>query len=925
MDLSGTTLGFLAGAGALRLAEGLREHRREPAGVADLLGWLHLVGPATVLQKNGSFLTGWRYRGPDLAAATAEELNHLASQLNDALLPYGDGWMFHVDFIRRPALGYAPQGAFPDPLTRLIDGERRAAYESSRAHFVSESVLCATYLPPRELYSRLARLFVSGLPRGEAAWSAVHAAFEAEVGQLERRLSSPLKIARLGGDELLAHLHGCLTGLDHPVKSPPGGAYLDALLADQQLLGGWRPQIGRLALRLVAVHGFPHQSFSGILDFLGGLGFAFRASHRIIPLGQAAAARQIGRVRLSWFKKRRGAASWLRELTGDKKDRSAARERDDELFLDQDAAGMAADAAQAAGENAAGRVRFCLYTPVVVVAEADPARADHNAAEVVKALNDRGFAARVEDVNALEAFRGSLPGHGYANLRRPVVSTRNLADLLPATSIWPGLRHNPSPLFPRDSPALLWAATTGATPFWLNLHDDDVGHTLVVGPTGAGKSTLLNLLIAQFLRYPRAQVFSFDVGYSGWLLARAAGARHYDLVNERVRLQPLAGVDRPGERLWALEWLETVLAVNRVAVAPAARQALDAALQLLAGEPREHRRISDFLPQLQDRELVAALAPYAEGSLRHLLDAGSDDLAEDGGSYQVFELKRLIDMDDRVLLPVLLTLFHRVEQRLEAGRPSLLVIEEAWLPLMKSAFAARIKQWLLTLRKQNAAVVLATQSLAQLWESPNRHVLVESCPTKILLPNAEAASPGHSGLYHDLGLNQTEIELIARARRKRDYFVKSPRGSRLFEIGLGPVALAFVGTPEGMTPADAMSEARALIAAHGEAWPREWLRRRGLAAQAEAWAAGAESAGAAGAQAGPPDAGAEPGGGRRLPAPADETGRADAGTPPSPTAHSPISPTPPSTMSSIPPGDNHAHGALFPRVLAAPPRPDACR
>jgi type IV secretion system protein VirB4 len=185
-------------------------------------------------------------------------------------------------------------------------------------------------------------------------------------------------------------------------------------------------------------------------------------------------------------------------------------------------------------------------------------------------------------------------------------------------------------------------------------------------------------------------------------------------------------------------------------------------------------------------------------------------------------------MEDRALVPVLLYLFHRVEQRLEQGRPSLLVIEEAWLPLMKGIFAARIRQWLLTLRKQNAAVVLATQSLAQLYESPNRAVLLESCPTRILLPNPEAATPGQIGLYRDLGLNDTEIDLLARARRKRDYYFKSPRGSRLFELGLGPLALAFVGTPEGATQAEAIAEARPLIARHGAAWPREWLLRRGV-------------------------------------------------------------------------------------------------
>ncbi|HVT58560.1 MAG TPA: hypothetical protein VHR45_09180 [Thermoanaerobaculia bacterium] len=213
MAIGAAVAGFFAGAGALRGVERWREHKTAPAGLSELVGWLHLVGPSTILQKNGSFLTGWSYRGPDLAAATPAELNALSAHLNDALLPYGDGWMFHFDSRRRAVAGYAPPGAFPDPVTRLIDAERRSAYESSRRHFVSESFLCATYLPPREIYSRLGNLFIhregggggeggeggAGGDRGqggeEGSWAGALAAFEAEAAQL--------KVARLAGGELL--------------------------------------------------------------------------------------------------------------------------------------------------------------------------------------------------------------------------------------------------------------------------------------------------------------------------------------------------------------------------------------------------------------------------------------------------------------------------------------------------------------------------------------------------------------------------------------------------------------------------------------------------------------------------------------------------------------------------------------------------
>ena len=240
-------LGFAAGTCAPALLDRLREHRRMAAGLPDLLGWLHLVAPGTILQKSGSFLTGWSYRGPDLAAATPEELDALAGHLNDALLPYGEGWMFHVDLVRRPAQGYAPPGAFPDPVTRWIDDERRAAYEAAHGHFVSESFLVATYLPPREAYSKVAALFIQGRPRARSAWADLHRRFEDEAAQLERRLSRPIRRSPgLGSRQLLTHLHASLTGLAHPVEPPPHGAYLDSLLADRALAAGWAPKIGDL-------------------------------------------------------------------------------------------------------------------------------------------------------------------------------------------------------------------------------------------------------------------------------------------------------------------------------------------------------------------------------------------------------------------------------------------------------------------------------------------------------------------------------------------------------------------------------------------------------------------------------------------------------------------------------------------------------
>ena len=848
LDLLSLSVGAGAGALAARLLGRLREHRTEPAGVSDLLNWGFLVDegpPAVVLQKDGSLLAGWEYRGPDLSAATVEELDVLSGHVNDALLPFTDNWMFHVDAIRRPARAYT-RDAFPDPVSQLIDDERREAHHATQraagGQFETSYYFVATYLPPSDALARVASVFLQRANDASAhqaathAWDQLLARFRAAVAGLEQRLRPRLGFDPLTPDRLLTHLHECLTGLAHAVRTPSHGAYMDAVLADQELIGGFEPTVGARSIRAVAINGYPDRSRSGELDALNSIGFPYRWSTRIIPLGTREAARLIRRHQLQWFKKRKGAGAWAQELVAG--GRARAPNPDDALWVDQDARAMAQDAADAAADNARGDVRFAYVTQVAVIMDDVAERAGQSATELLKMLSDAGFTGRVETVNALEAYLGSLPGHGYPNLRRPLLSTRNIADLLPLTSVWPGLAHNPSAYFPAQSPPLLWAKTAGATPFRLNIHDSDVGHTLIFGPTGAGKSVLLGLLAAQFRRYAGAQVFAFDVGYSMWTLAIAAGATHHDLAAGRpdsICLQPLADIDNPTERAWAADWLETLMALQGVTITPPLRARLDRALELLSHNDRMHRTLTELSVQIQHDALAAALRPYTvAGNYGQLLDATAGDLQT--ADFEVFELKHLLALDDRVAVPVLLYLFRCVERRL-GSRPTLILVDEAWLPLMHSLFGPRLHQWLLTLRKQNAAVVLATQSPAQLERLPFRHTVTDSCPTKIYLPNPDATTPGQIDLYRELGLNAREIESIARAVPKRHYYFKSPRGSRLFELGLGPATLAFVAGQRGGTVDDTRRAVQAL--AEGDAqWPAAWLESLGL----EDWASRLRSA-----------------------------------------------------------------------------------
>src|SRR5690606_15825376 len=259
-----------------------------------------------------------------------------------------------------------------------------------------------------------------------------------------------------------------------------------------------------------------------------------------------------------------------------------------------------------------------------------------------------GFGARVETLNATDAFLGSLPGNWYANIREPLINTSNLADLVPLNSVWSGNPVAPCPFYPPNSPPLMQVAS-GSTPFRLNLHVDDVGHTLIFGPTGSGKSTLLALIAAQFRRYEFAQIFAFDKGNSLLPLTLAAGGDHYEIGNDQngegraLAFCPLFDLSTDGDRAWATEWIEMLVALQGVTITPDHRYAIARTIGLMATAPG--KSLSDFVSGVQMREIKDALHHYTvDGPMGQLLDAEEDGLTL--RAFLCFEIEQLMNMGE---------------------------------------------------------------------------------------------------------------------------------------------------------------------------------------------------------------------------------------------------------------------------------------
>ncbi|MBM3653766.1 MAG: conjugal transfer protein TrbE, partial [Alphaproteobacteria bacterium] len=678
----------------------LAEYRKKPHSLADFLPWAALVAPGIILNKDGSLQRTARFRGPDLESATQAELVGVTARLNNALRRLGSGWAIFFEAQRNPAQDY-PASSFPDPVSALIDEERRAQFEEEGAHFESGYFLTLVYLPPEDEAAGAESWLYEGRSQ-EGAPNAVLSSFIDRTDRLLQLIDGFAPEAEwLSDSETLTFLHSCVSTKRHKVRVPETPMHLDAILADEPLTGGLEPRLGRVHLRILTVMGFPSATHPGILDELNRLAFPYRWSTRAITLDKTDATKVVTRIRRQWFAKRKSILAILKEVMTN----------ESAVLLDTDAHNKALDADAALQDLGSDLIGEAYVTATITVWDEDARLADEKLRLAEKVIQGRDFTSMVETVNAIEAWLGSLPGHVYANVRQPPISTINLAHMIPLSAVWAGTLTDAH----LNAPPLFFGRTEGSTPFRFSLHVGDVGHTLVIGPTGAGKSVLLSLMALQFRRYARSRIFVFDFGGSARAATLAMGGSWHDLggalsveTTDPVALQPLAAVDDPAERTWAADWIASILARENVAVTPEVKEHLWSALSSLASAPIEERTLTGLSVLLQSNPLKRALKPFCLGGPHgRLLDSDAEVLG--GADVQCFETEGLIG--SAAAPAVLAYLFHRIEGRFD-GAPTLLVIDEGWLALDEPGFAAQLREWLKTLRKKNASVVFATQSLA---------------------------------------------------------------------------------------------------------------------------------------------------------------------------------------------------------------------
>ncbi len=806
--------------------------KKNKKGFRTLINYHNFVADGVIVNKDGSLTGGFYYFGVDLDSLTPEERHAISCQVNAVFATLDGGWTINVDSLRMPVTRYPLTHQSSQPSIHLIEAERRKHFEKKEIHYQSVYALTLTFKPGLLQDKKFRKVFVSGesIALNDRNMSHILNEFEKVMDKVYAGLlATQLTIERMDSDNLFSFLHYCITGefqdgsklIGRFQDNPEMIESLDYVLGGYDYIAGLKPIIDGKFISVVSVLGVPLESYSGMLDVLNALQFSYRSSMRFIILDPIEAQSLITKIRTKWNNKQFSLINAVMQLVSP---------GSESRFENEEAIQKSLDANLALSESQGNVIRYGFYThSIVVIGESEEINTKQ-AKQLAQSLKNNGFPARIESINCIEGYLGSHPGNTQVNICKPVIHTLNFSHFIPLNSHWMGNEFNPHPKFPKESPALFAASTISQTPFFANIHVEDVGHHALIGATGYGKTSGQRFIISSFLRYPDAQVFAFDNRKGFYSLANSCGGDFYEILDDNNALSfcPLQGIDSDSEKLWAAGWIEDLITLQGVQVTPKQRQAISEALDALRSD--KVKSLSNLYANLQDRSLKSALDPFVtiqNGVMSRLLDSSSNNLSD--SNFQVFEVGGLLSLDPKFAIPVVSYLFHKIETRLD-GRPTLIVLSETWKLFNTDYFASKINEWLRQCRAKNASVSFETHSLSDI-SGPLKNVILVNCPTKIYLPNPMAQKVNDRQMYNSFGLNDGQIELIANAIPKRHYYWTSPEGSCLIDLQLQPAFLTLMGKN---TKAD-IEFIKSLIEKHGELWPARYLEANGYLTESKKW------------------------------------------------------------------------------------------
>lgn len=741
------------------------------AKVGERLPYARLIDEHTVLLRDGSVMSAIQVPGLLFETEDSDALNAHAATREVMLRSTLDARFVLYHHVIRRRVEVELEAEFPDPLSRHIDARWKQRLAGGSL-FINDQFITLIRRPARGktgLPERLSKLFsraaAEELEPDPRDLRSLKAAITGIVASLQNYGAAVLGDYQAPGgsgtnSEMLELLSALYNGEMRPVRRPAAETDIGHMLPYRRASFGLDAMElrGSAAPDFAAILGlkdYPEATSPGLLDNLLRLPFEMVVTETYAPNERTTAKERI--------------------------DLALRRSRS----VDEEAAAERAEMLAARDALGNGAVGFGDHHLTVLVREKTLPRLDDAMAACAAALADTGAIAVREDTNLEPAFWAQFPGNEEYIVRRALISSANMAGF---GSFHGFALGQASGNHWGDAVTLL--ETTSATPFFFNFHHGDLGNFTVIGPSGSGKTVVMNFLAAQAQKFaPRTILFDKDRGAE--LFIRGIGGR-YDRIapGQPTGFNPLALPDSPANRAFLRDWLGVLLKAEGPEELATIAAAVDATY---ANDPRL-RRLRHFKELLagarrpEPGDLADRLGAWiGEGEHAWLFDNARDrlDLSE---RVLGFDMTALLE-SPRLRTPVMMYLFHRIDERLD-GQPTMILIDEGWKALDDEVFAARIRDWLKTLRKRNALVGFATQSARDALDSRIATALVEQTATMIFMPNSRARPEDYCDGF---GLTAHELALIrSLPAHSRCFLVRQPDASVVVRLDLS-------GAPEVLT------------------------------------------------------------------------------------------------------------------------------
>lgn len=791
----------------------------------NILPYSFIIPHGICLLKNGAIMTSYQVEYPDLESSSADSIAAMANLFNRSVMSLAqqEGWALFFDARRYKTKDY-PAGEFSNLAGWLIDQRRAENFHKYGEHFTTDYYITFVYQLPNELETKMQSLFFksdnkkssvkntknekkNGLFHNSENLPIIQKEIENFLDEVEKvmgTLGTKIWCHRLDDSELFSYIKNSVSMIKQDLVYPDGTFFfLDNYVCDEDVQTSMPLKIGEYYVPVMSVMDLPSRTYPAIFDRLNRTMTEFRWTTRFIPLSKETSSKEAEKYQKRMYSNRKNAMTIFTEL-------AANVEIDRE---NQGAMEMESEASQIMADITMGEYVLGYYTSSLMVWDKKLEIAKEKSRKLQQVVRSCGFSVKEETFNNVETYLGMMPGNVYSNIRRPLISTKNMSNIIPLSSAWQGILFND---FTNETCGsgvpLLTCSTSYGTPFFLNLNVRDVGHSFVFGPTGAGKSTLLALLMAQATKYKDANIVCIDKQLSSRAFMVSAGGVYVEPGKDDVAFQPLSELLNPNEYsdseyreslMWCQSFIEGLLAQQGLETTPEMSKAIKETLVLLSEKDASTHDLTSFQgyvnysdPNTGGNTIRTALDPYCRGgAFGSIFDADKTTL--NLSKLMTIEMGALMRLSEKAVAPALMYIFRYLEKlwTVPSGKKqplTFLFLDEAWLYLQHPIFSGFLQEWLRTLRKKKVFCIFATQEVSAASKSSLRDTIVQQCLTKIYLADESAWSLAES--YKDFGLTDSEIDAISNATMKRDYYFKNPTGSRMFTLDLDDFQLALISS-----------------------------------------------------------------------------------------------------------------------------------